>query len=168
MQCPQCASDLDPLSYEGVTVHACDTCGGEFLEADELRGLTRAAREGFSTEERRLLDERHPQPPIPAQTRRVRCCPGCGEPMDPVSFGGETGILVDRCGSCEGLWIDREELERIQVLRERFCERPPELASVTSTLETARRRAAERSGAAFSASRFALVNALISRFLDLE
>lgn len=166
VNCPQCASDLTPVAYEGVSVHACDTCGGEFLASDELRGLAASHRGGAGDElcpaDRRLRSA------CPAGVQRSLCCPECGEPMDAAIFGGETGILVDRCGSCEGLWIDRQELERIQELRRRWSERCEDLATVGSELESARRRAAERSGRAFAGSRFALVSAVIGRFLELE
>ena len=38
-------------------------------------------------------------------------CPKCKAPMEPVSFGGTT---VDRCQSCQGIWFDAREQERLK------------------------------------------------------
>lgn len=38
-------------------------------------------------------------------------CPKCGMQLEEISFGD---VHVDKCFSCEGLWLDNGELERIQ------------------------------------------------------
>ena len=168
MQCPQCSATLEPTTYEDVLIHACNACGGEFIGGEELGHIVRTRHERFSTELKKARGERKPKFGIPIEeTSRSLCCPGCGEPMKVVSYGGDSGIFVDRCESCDALWLDCEELERIQVLQERWSdEAPQQLQAISNDLETARRKAAERANKAFAGSRFAFVNALINRFLD--
>jgi len=38
-------------------------------------------------------------------------CPKCGMQLDQIAFGD---VLVDKCFSCEGMWLDKGELDKIQ------------------------------------------------------
>ena len=38
-------------------------------------------------------------------------CPKCGMPLEEIAFAD---VRVDKCFSCEGLWLDRGELEAIR------------------------------------------------------
>ncbi len=167
MKCPQCSSPLEATTYEDVLIHACNGCGGEMIVGDGLGHIVRTRQERFSSELKRALSERKPTFGVPSNMQRALCCPGCGEPMKVISYGGDTGIFVDRCESCDATWLDHEELERIQVLHERWSdEAPQQLQAIGTELEEARRRAASRASKAFAGSRFAFINALINRFLD--
>jgi Zn-finger nucleic acid-binding protein len=35
-----------------------------------------------------------------------------------VNYAGDTGIIIDRCTSCRGIWLDEHELEKIQMVIE--------------------------------------------------
>ena len=168
MQCPQCRSELDPLEYEGAPIHGCNTCGGEFISAEDLGRVVRLRQEQFRAELQAALAERQPSFGVPeSETARSLCCPGCGESMRVVNYGSDTGVFVDRCERCAGLWLDQQELEKIQLLMERWAdEAPQQLRALSSELETARQAAAARTNSAFSGSRFAFVNAVINRLLD--
>jgi uncharacterized protein len=37
-------------------------------------------------------------------------CPKCGMQLEEISFGD---VRVDKCFHCEGMWLDKGELERI-------------------------------------------------------
>jgi len=101
------------------------------------------------------------------ETRRVIGCPACSVPMQVVNYGGDSGVFVDRCPDCGGLWLDCDELEKIQVLMERWAdEAPAKLQELSSELEHARREAAESVSDCFTGSRFAFVNAVVNRVLD--
>ena len=167
MKCPQCAQELKQVTYETVAIHTCASCGGEFIGTPELGHIVRARQERFSPELRELLAQRTPRPGVAADAHPALCCPGCGEPMVAFSYGGDSGVFVDRCSGCGSLWLDQQELERIQVLMERWAdEAPQELAKIAGKLQAARRRAEEMAGKGFEGSRFAFVNALINRLLD--
>ena len=45
-------------------------------------------------------------------------CPKCGGQTDAINYGGDTGIIIDRCTGCRGIWLDASELEKIQMLVE--------------------------------------------------
>ncbi|MDA7504186.1 zf-TFIIB domain-containing protein, partial [bacterium] len=40
-------------------------------------------------------------------------CPKCESILDPVSPADFCDVIVDRCPTCEGFWLDHGELERI-------------------------------------------------------
>lgn len=63
MKCPRCAdSTLDEREREGVTLDACPTCRGIWLDRGELERLVARARDEIEELERR---ERAPRPPEP-------------------------------------------------------------------------------------------------------
>ncbi len=40
-------------------------------------------------------------------------CPRCGVPMEPFNYAGDSGVILDKCQSCGGLWLDKGNLERV-------------------------------------------------------
>lgn len=168
MDCPQCAWSLQEITYENVPVHTCPNCGGEFVAGDALAAIVRIREQTFPADLHEALAEAEPFAGVP-ESRRQRAidCPSCSEAMTVINYCGDSGVFVDRCTSCSGLWLDQDELEQIQVLMERWTdEAPQKLRDCATQLEQARRSAAEHSGARFHGSRFAFINALINRFLD--
>ena len=167
MYCPQCQHEMREIEYEGANVHTCDGCGGEFLGASELGHIVNRREERFSDTEAPPRKER-PRFGVPeAEMKRILACPSCDAQMIVGNYGGDSGIYIDRCDRCGGVWLDCEELEHIQILMEKWADDAPhQLQSIAGELELARRRAAERTSHTFAGSRFAFVNALINRFLD--
>ena len=168
MNCPRCASPLEQTVYEGVLIHGCNSCGGEFIGGENLGQIVRCRQEQFSPELKALLSDQCPAfGETAAQPERALCCPGCGEPMAVVNYGGDSGIFVDRCESCDGLWLDHEELEKVQIVMERWADEAlGKLQAVQDEIELARNRARARTDNAFSGSRFSFINALINKLLD--
>ncbi|MHC4210268.1 MAG: TFIIB-type zinc ribbon-containing protein, partial [Planctomycetota bacterium] len=102
-----------------------------------------------------------------AQPQRQLRCPACDGSMDVVNYGGDSGIFVDRCGGCGGLWLDHDELEKVQIVMEKWAvEAPAQLQSIAGELELARRKAADATSKGFCGSRFSFINAIVNRLLD--
>lgn len=168
MHCPQCAATLEATVYEGVPIHTCNTCGGEFVGGEEFRRIVENRKQRFDPA---MQDELAGSKPsfgaVASQPDRSLPCPACGQPMKVANYAGDTGIFVDRCDVCSGLWLDHEELEKVQIVMERWAdEARPQLQAIAGELEMARRKAAGSTTGTFSGSRFAFVNALINRLLD--
>lgn len=69
MKCPRCPeSVLEEREREGVTVDACRSCYGIWLDRGELERLVARARDEFEELERR--DPRPSRPPEPRDDRR--------------------------------------------------------------------------------------------------
>lgn len=169
MNCPTCRQRLAETTYEGVKIHACGACGGEFLGPAEIAHVVKVREETFPASLHDALAAHEPTFGLsPDESTRGLACPGCRTPMHLVNYCGDTGVHVDRCPSSSGVWLDHGELEKIQVLMERWRDEAPErIRALSETLEAARRDAAARTeSGGFSGSRFAFVNALINRFLD--
>lgn len=172
MNCPRCADALLPTRYEDADIHTCESCGGEFVPSDALRHIieTRAVdcASELDAQDHAAVQDRRPTFGVPDSERHQHAdCPACEQPMVVGNYFGDSGIFVDRCDGCGGVWLDRAELEQVQLLMERWQdEAPDQVKQIAGNLETERRRVAERTSNTFQASRFSFVNALINRFLD--
>ena len=168
MKCPVCESNLKRAEYEGVNIDVCETCGGEFLDADELGHIVRVREKLFSEEERSALEQRKPVFGVPMEERRRSLrCPKCNGKMDTINYSTDSGVYVDRCRDCGGFWLDADELEQVQMLQEYWAQQGPVVArQMAAELEQARQKAASLTGNAYAGSRFSFINALINRFLD--
>ena len=69
-------------------------------EAERRRKFAEERQAHLKTEER----ERD-------RTLHFMRCPKCGLPLKEISFGE---VRVDKCFGCEGMWLDKGELEALQ------------------------------------------------------
>ena len=168
MQCPQCGATLTPTAYEDVPIHTCETCGGELIGGEELSRIVRVRQVQFDERLKAEFEQHRPTfGGTGSRPRKALTCPACHGAMAPVNYGGDSGVFVDRCPVCSTVWLDHEELERVQIVMEQWADdAPAQLRAIAGELELARQRAAERTKGAFGGSRFAFVNAIVNRFLD--
>ena len=119
MRCPHCEADLRTDFYEGIAIETCDHCGGEWIDSGELGKIVRLREEKFDPELRRAIAESTTIKPVALEKLdRDLQCPKCGGETDALNYGGDTGIIVDRCTDCHGIWLDRGELEKVQMVIE--------------------------------------------------
>lgn len=136
MNCTKCQGSLRTIRYEGIEIESCDQCKGEWLDHDELRKITKLREIKFSAKEleavgtsatiigRRITIEKY-----------NLICPKDGEPTEPIQYGGDSGIILDRCTACGGFWLDDTELEKVQALIERWEDLlPADLGKFSSLL----------------------------------
>lgn len=168
MQCPECANQLTTITYEGARVHTCIGCGGEFIGGVELATIINRREERFCDAVLGETVEREPVHGVPEVEARCEMdCPACATPMRTLNYGVDTGVYVERCDGCGGVWLDHDELEHVQAVMERWTDEAPErLRAAAGELEAARHEAASRAATGFNGSRFAFVNAVINRLLD--
>ncbi len=168
MRCPECQAELSEERYEGMRIFACRSCGGEFVGAEELMRIIETREERFDPQLLEELADREPVYGVPSDSvDRQVICPACENPMGVVNYAGDSEVLVDKCGACGGVWLDHEELEKVQILMEKWQDAAPaKIQEIAGELEEARRLAAQQTQRAFEGSRFSFVNALINRVLD--
>jgi hypothetical protein len=119
MQCPNCNSTLKQIDYEGILIETCESCEGEFLDDQELRNITRARERKYDEQTRHALAKATKiQGVALSKVDRKLTCPKCAGKMNPVNYGGDSGIIIDRCEQCKGIWLDGGELEKIEMLVE--------------------------------------------------
>ena len=167
MQCPQCDTRLDTIEYEGIEIETCPGCEGEWLDDRELKHVVKTREVLFSEEERRAIAAATKITGVKLEdVDRDIPCPNCGGRTDAINYGGDTGIIIDRCPACRGIWLDRSELEKVQKLDEGWDDGleddlkqyGPRLREVAAELD---RRDDVK------VSRFAFVNSISNGVLDI-
>lgn len=119
MDCPLCKKHLATIQYEGIQIETCAGCGGEWLDGDELLKVTKIREVKFDAEVRRAIAEATPALSFKLENHdRTLRCPSCTQQMEPRNYGGNTGLIIDRCENCGGIWLDDSELEHVQALVE--------------------------------------------------
>jgi Zn-finger nucleic acid-binding protein len=111
MQCPVCHSDLSPATLRGITIDGCaGGCGGVWFDNFELKKFLQQPEAvgeiiaRFRPREGGFFD----------YTRR-RQCPRCGDVvMMRHYYTPSRRTEVDTCPGCNGVWLDGQELGRIQ------------------------------------------------------
>ena len=95
-----------PKMVEDVEIDYCPDCRGLWLDKDEIRMLAEKSDTALD-ELRHLVQEG--APPGPAKSSVERPCPSCGEKLSLAVFGS---IYMEHCPLCEGLYLDRGELDK--------------------------------------------------------
>ena len=167
MKCPNCNRALRDIAYEGIRVETCDACGGEWLDVEELGHVVKAREVRFSSEERQAIAQATSITGVRLNdVDRDLTCPKCGGSTDALNYGGDSGIILDRCTSCKGFWLDKNELEKIQRLVEGWEDGlQGDLAKYSARLHNVAAEVDAKDN--FSSSRSGFINAVINGALDL-
>lgn len=125
MNCPSCAAAFAPEEYEGVTVDVCSSCRGVWLDQGELQKILKRKDRVFKPQEvdavNRLCGAGGT--PKPAESRDLPCPKCATAPMQTFNYNYSSGVLVDRCKKGCGLWLDADELEKIQIHSELWSDK---------------------------------------------
>ncbi len=123
MICPSCKKDLVVKNYEGVEIDLCENCKGVWLDNGELSKIVEIKEVQFSKEiiesTLRLSSSGIPDEEI----ERKVLCPKCQTHLNPVNCNYSSGVIIDRCPKGHGLWLDGDELEKVQAQSERWEEK---------------------------------------------
>ena len=108
MQCPRCNTEMRNSTIEAIEINECANCNGIWFDEDELRKAkdqTDADLRWMDFELWKYEDEFRVSP-------ESAKCPKCGVGMAAIIYG-ETGIEVESCVKCRGLWLDGDEFGKI-------------------------------------------------------
>src|SRR5688500_6262728 len=101
MKCPHCKAALRMSTYEGVSIHTCNGCGGEFVGPTELASVVKARELVFGQHLKKLFEDHKPIFGVPnSEVQRNLKCPECSGKMKLVNYGADSGIGIDRCDGC--------------------------------------------------------------------
>lgn len=108
MNCPKCNQTFVPHTLGFTAVDQCQQCGGFWFDGGEL-----AKSQATSEPDTRWMDVDlwKDQELFHVEAGGMKC-PRCGAQMAAVKYG-ETGVTVDACASCEGVWLEKGEYEQI-------------------------------------------------------
>ena len=107
MNCPICKQPLvfHTLLESQLPAYQCPQCEGCWISANEyLRWL--------QTQGPQLPPKLEPDPNVPTwDTPQLKVCPGCGHFLIRYRVLPHVQFYLDRCGHCNGVWLDKGELE---------------------------------------------------------
>ena len=109
MRCPKCEdTELTAKRVHEVEIDECASCRGIWFDEDELRKIKDRTDEDLNWLDFDLWkhEERF------RATWQDAPCPRCEQQLVAVEYA-ETGVVVDVCRSCKGVWLDGGELEGI-------------------------------------------------------
>jgi len=109
MDCPDCLVPLQQTDCHGVRVDECPSCRGDWFDRDELR----RAKDSTDPDLRWLdFDVFAGEPSAPPADAKPRKCPQCGVDMGGMAYD-DSGVVIDKCGTCLGVWLDHDEFGKI-------------------------------------------------------
>jgi Zn-finger nucleic acid-binding protein len=111
LPCPRCHSELTERQLGAIAIDICEACGGHWYDAGELE---RVRQMGPAERPRGLPD---PRPPRWVDSKALDVvCPRCREPLGADRYAYSSDLVIDRCPTCHGVWVDAGELEKMDHL----------------------------------------------------
>ena len=108
IKCPKCKVFLSSSLLYNIEVDYCPRCFGIWLEEEELRWAKDEKDKDLQWLDIDLWkDEKKFK-----LSHGIRNCPSCRVPLYEVYYG-KSGIIVDVCNLCYGIWLDRGEFIKI-------------------------------------------------------
>jgi membrane associated rhomboid family serine protease len=93
-------------------VDICPGCRGIWLDPGELASLLDAQEDLPHNPDNLAGGEHHLE-------TTTYICPRCQGSFDTFEYAPGTGLYIDRCRDCEGIWLDAGELKKIRQLKAR-------------------------------------------------
>jgi Zn-finger nucleic acid-binding protein len=118
---------MQEVNYEGVATERCGKCGGAWLDEGELAAIVNTEEEKFPPElVREVIAEAFAGlPPAVVAGAKTVLCPKCTKAMRLLNYSYDSGVIIDRCPSGHGVWVDAGELEKIQAYHEEWQREAP-------------------------------------------
>lgn len=104
MKCPECDTEMEEISRQGVTIDSCPGCAGLWFDIEEIHEYASGIKptpsfvpsdEWFSMHTKGMGDH----------------CPCCQEPA--LEIGGIAGQTFRRCTWCGGIFISKKSLRAV-------------------------------------------------------
>jgi Zn-finger nucleic acid-binding protein len=110
MKCPNQHGELREVDAGPVRIDLCPECQGTWYDVDELRVL----KDKESAGDYCWIDVDLWKVPEAFRTSEQRglVCPRDGATLTTLRYG-ETPVSVDACGDCHGIWLEKNEYDRI-------------------------------------------------------
>ena len=115
MYCPRCEAVLQDNILGGIVYQKCSKCGGFWFDKGELHQI-RQEKDWFKI----ATNIENASSKI---TKGSLKCPRCSELLHTIEYSHETGIKVNVCPKCEGLWLDSTEIQAIKRATETWGEK---------------------------------------------
>ena len=120
LHCLNGCGELTSTLYEGFEIKTCTECESIWLKYKTLTNIVETEEETWTEFERKVSLTTAGQSGVPKEEiERVRFCPECKQPMQTINYQYSSGVIIDKC-SQHGVWLDKGELEKIQIYKEHY------------------------------------------------
>jgi Zn-finger nucleic acid-binding protein len=106
--CPKCTGNFESHSLGEIQVEECTQCHGIWFDQGELRKAKDAADSDLDWLDIDIWKDQD----LFHVAEHSMLCPRCQVNMAAVQYGA-TGVTVDTCPNCRGIWLDNGEFEQI-------------------------------------------------------
>ena len=108
MNCPKCKlGNLEEIKINGIKIDRCPNCGGLWFDRDELKIVRDHRDKNLSWLDFDLWKDSDKLTVSSASN-----CPRDEKPLFKIKCGN-TDVMVDICLECQGIWLDKDELDKI-------------------------------------------------------
>ncbi|OQA18685.1 MAG: A2L zinc ribbon domain protein [Chloroflexi bacterium ADurb.Bin360] len=108
IRCPLCGILLNLATFDDVHQgYLCSRCRSLLFTRTDFRRLIETRRARATTP---------PEMPVryaPEELQRQIRCPVCARTMETYPYMGPGNIVIDTCQTCDLIWLDHRELERV-------------------------------------------------------
>lgn len=115
MLCPVCQDELENQILKGNLYHKCPACDGLWFDKGELTQI-KQEKDWFK------IDSKHKDASTKIDKSDISC-PRDKETLHTIEYEHDTGIKVNICSKCEGLWLDAGEVQAIHKAGETWLQK---------------------------------------------
>lgn len=112
MQCPACGSPLVPAQYQGLLFQRCVACSSTWFASGMIKACVDAMVKTGGIPDAALDVGKKILGSAGASAFR---CPACAQAMALMNYGYDSNVIVDHCGSCNGIWAGDVKVRDIAV-----------------------------------------------------
>ena len=115
MTCPACSGKLVKDKFQETEFERCLGCRGSWVTAFALKKI---AETPLAASDKSLTEETlsHEFKRIPEKDlKRALNCPSCTIALHAQNYAYASGIIIDTCSQCRGIWLDAKELEKVEI-----------------------------------------------------
>ncbi len=109
MKCPDCQNELQVIKLKGIDIHECLKCKSKWFERNELMSVKNKADDGLMWLDFDPFGKDVEKLSVPSDGKH---CPRCLKKMQSLTYF-YSKIVIDKCQTCEGVWLTHGELEKI-------------------------------------------------------
>ncbi len=131
--CPVDDFTLRPVTYEDVTIDTCPHCSGVWLDAGELESIQSAQTSDFrDVPSGGAMDSvSAAEDMAKARSESPRGCVVCNAGLEKKEYAFTSQVMIDQCPNGHGMWLDKDELARLEM----FYEDQEDLDKILASME---------------------------------
>ena len=107
MKCPRCI-DVELTHIHSILLDECSQCGGVWYDNDELRRAKDAEDPDLAWLDFKFMEHED----LCAPSNCASNCPACNSALVSLEYD-KTGVVIDACPACAGIWLDAGEFASI-------------------------------------------------------